>query len=177
MKTWTIVLGLAAAAGVAGIANAAWFADGGHAHSQFARWFHGGGEEAEATRVEAHLDALAAELALTLDQRRQVAGVLGAELPNLQRSAKSLADAHARQFALATAPELDEAAVAATADELGAASRELSLRFVTLANDVHRVFTPEQRERLRQLHQPASLAVTEHVRECARGVQAWAARQ
>lgn len=173
MKRWMIVPA-AVAAVVLGAAAHAGFGGGGGLHAHFAKWLHGG----SVPRIDAHLDAMAARLELTAEQRKDVAGVLRARLPDLERDARALATAHVEQIELVHAAELDEAAVRAAAVRIGAAEGELAVGVARLLRDAHAVLTPEQRARAAASH-PVDLRahVAAHLREASERARAWADRQ
>lgn len=176
MKKWTMPLAAALAAVLVAVSQAARPGDGGDLHARFARLLHcHAGEE---HGIEAHLDAAAAMLELSPDQRKEVGAVLAEALPGLEARALELVEAHAKQFELLHAAQLDEEALRAASARAGIVQGDLAVAVARLIHNVHRVLLPEQLERLAHLHHPdlqGSLA--EHVRGFGRSARAWAARQ
>src|SRR5262245_50785097 len=123
MKHWKITLAALSAVALVAAAPAAFSGDGVGIHEHIARMLHahatqGGGE---------HLDAMAARLELTTQQKRQVADLVRSALPELEQRLQALASAHRDQLELLRAPAWDEAAVRAAAVRIGTAEGELAV--------------------------------------------------
>lgn len=176
MKKWTLPLGAALAVILVAVSPADLTNDGDGVHARIRRLLHG--EPGHGERIDAHLDAVAAALELSAPQRKEVAALLVGAHPGLETRALALVEAHAEQLELMHAADFDEEALRAASARVGVAQGELVLVAAHLLRDVHRVLTPEQLDRLPQLHRPDLLGfLTEHVRAVGRGMQTWADRQ
>ena len=176
MKNWTFSLAVVTTALLGLATQVAWAGESGDMHSRLARLLHG--TELSADGVAAHLDAVAARLELSAEQRQQVAGLLTEALPVLEARALELAKAHVEQLERVHAEVLDEAAIRAASVRAGATQAELAVAAARLLRDCHAVLTPEQLARLGEFHVLHRFeGVGEHVRAIQRGAKEWAQRQ
>lgn len=176
MKIWTIPLAVVTTALLGLASQVAWAGEGGGMHSRLARLLHG--TELSADGVAAHLDAVAAKLELSAEQRKQVAGLLTEALPVLEARALELATAHVEQLERVHAEEFDEAAIRAASVRAGATQAEFAVAAARLLRDCHAVLTPEQLARLGEFHVLQRCeGVGEHVRTVQRGMKEWVQRQ
>lgn len=175
-KMWTISLAATVVAVFVAVSQMTWAGDGGDLHARLGRLLHGEGGDGKG--IETHLDAAAVRLDLSASQRKEVAALLVAAVPGLETRALALVEAQGKQLERVHAPELDEEAIRAASARSAMAQGELAVSAARLLRDVHRVLTPEQRERLAHLPGPHFLGgFAEHVRGFGQGTRAWAARQ
>jgi hypothetical protein len=161
-------------------------------HARMARLFHGAGDgdapsclarllhgqDGRGEGLEAHLEDMATRLELSGAQRKQVASVLVAALPDLEVRAQALISAHGEQLERVHALQLDETDLRRASATVGKAQEELVLAVARLLRDFHAVLTAEQLALARQRpHAEIGTLIVEHVRQAGRSARTWAEGQ
>jgi Spy/CpxP family protein refolding chaperone len=112
---------------------------GAQAGEQRQRWWH---------------DAkMKAELALTAEQSAQVESVFQAALPRLRSAKKQLDALEADLSRVIRERTTDESEVAQLIDEVESARSALSKERTLMLYRIHRILTPDQNTRLKELHE------------------------
>ncbi len=112
--------------------------------------FHHGAQGDFAPRI---FGRIARALDLTDDQKARIKGVLKSHAPEIEAQMKASASARRLLHEAVAAQPVDEAAIRASAQELGRVHGEGAVLFAHIRTEIEPILTPEQREKIQRFQQ------------------------